>query len=625
MADDEQPALGAGEVPVAKPTESTPQCIDPTAKVNGLCGPGKIEIAAAASSEYKSAHRCISVPPDAAAGYPTDYIPDCSENDHDRCQPCIWKKPPCSVFGRLNWQKVGNYLNNQKIVTGLNDFVAVKKQDDNPYNACLASKINEADVNAKASLSKGVGTDPYYDDLFLSFLKVAFGITVQYTDPTTGAILTNPTDPKIKCTEFGDPHPYFHQTALPGGGVKLQGVNEPVDAQGVENIPNHFIGVCVSGSAFLDLKNCRVRPFSDVKTICGSAVVTTVNENFYPSSPISLLWSDDADIEKDAAIVQFPLDPRHPSHWYLWKASAKAPLLVYDPAHTGKVNSAAQLFGNWTFGGKQLASLTPSPAVTGEPWENGYEALATLDRNGDRRLTGEELAPLALWFDENQDAVVQPGEVRSLAAEGVTALSVDSDSEDALTGDLFASNGYQRTMNGRTLSGRSVDWFTKGSPSPSGLRSFFSENMPVVDLPAPQLASDSLGAITKPVTVDGAWRWRFENQRGKTARQNYQGVLYLRTAQDKGVVGVSLSESGIKSNDRILGSLLHFTLLTGSGQRTVDGTTELKFSTVTKESPAETTATLSADGERIDGVTTEYAGPNGKRLTYRWTAHRASR
>jgi len=53
---------------------------------------------------------------------------------------------------------------------------------------------------------------------------------------------------------------------------------------------------------------------------------------------------------------------------------------------------------------------------------HGYEKLAGLDTNGDGSLEGAELDGLALWVDDG-DAVVQDGEIQSLAERGIVALS----------------------------------------------------------------------------------------------------------------------------------------------------------------------------------------------------------
>ena len=123
--------------------------------------------------------------------------------------------------------------------------------------------------------------------------------------------------------------------------------------------------------------------------------------SYEPSSPISLLWTPNARVGEAATLVQFKLDISSSSLWYVWYGSADTPLLVYDPADTRRVTSVTQLFGNWTFGGDKRASANRGTMTDAAkdgpqaPWRDGYEALATLDSNGDGRVAGEELSVLA--------------------------------------------------------------------------------------------------------------------------------------------------------------------------------------------------------------------------------------
>jgi hypothetical protein len=129
-----------------------------------------------------------------------------------------------------------------------------------------------------------------------------------------------------------------------------------------------------------------------------------------PITPIAIPLRDGLaarDLLDRAARVAFDLDGSGlPQHW-TW-TTKEAGWLVYDRRGKGEVNSGLQLFGNvtfWLF------------------WDNGYEALAALDDNGDGLLTGAELQHLAIWHDHNGDGKVDPGEIKSLAELGIVALS----------------------------------------------------------------------------------------------------------------------------------------------------------------------------------------------------------
>jgi hypothetical protein len=58
-------------------------------------------------------------------------------------------------------------------------------------------------------------------------------------------------------------------------------------------------------------------------------------------------------------------------------------------------------------------------------WDNGYQALAALDSDGDGALTGGELGGLAIWQDANSNGISEPGEVKPLAKHRITRLECD--------------------------------------------------------------------------------------------------------------------------------------------------------------------------------------------------------
>jgi hypothetical protein len=114
-----------------------------------------------------------------------------------------------------------------------------------------------------------------------------------------------------------------------------------------------------------------------------------------------------SDLEDHSAAVAFDGDGSGLRKRWTWIAK-DAGWLVYDPHHTGKVNSALQFFGGvtfWMF------------------WENGYNALAALDDDGDGRLAGEELDGLAIWADSHGTGICEPGDVKPLADWGIVAIS----------------------------------------------------------------------------------------------------------------------------------------------------------------------------------------------------------
>jgi hypothetical protein len=113
------------------------------------------------------------------------------------------------------------------------------------------------------------------------------------------------------------------------------------------------------------------------------------------------------DLVDQSARVAFDADGSGIAQRWTW-LTKDAGWLVYDRRGKAEITSGLQLFGNCTF---WLF------------WDNGYQALAALDDNGDGVLTGNELKHLAVWVDRNGDGVVQPGEVTTLAELNIVALS----------------------------------------------------------------------------------------------------------------------------------------------------------------------------------------------------------
>jgi tetratricopeptide (TPR) repeat protein len=113
------------------------------------------------------------------------------------------------------------------------------------------------------------------------------------------------------------------------------------------------------------------------------------------------------DLEDRSAGVAFDADGTGLKKKWTW-ITRDAGWLVYDPLGTGKVTSALQMFGSvtfWMF------------------WENGYQALAALDDDGDGMLAGKELRGLAIWQDVDGNGISDPGEVTQLARWGIVGIS----------------------------------------------------------------------------------------------------------------------------------------------------------------------------------------------------------
>ena len=107
--------------------------------------------------------------------------------------------------------------------------------------------------------------------------------------------------------------------------------------------------------------------------------------------------------------VRFDLNGDGYSESCSW-ISPETGILVWDPMNSKSIRSGRQLFGNYTF---QLI------------WKDGFDAIASLDNNADRCLSGNELDGISVWFDQNSNGQSDPREVKPLSQHGINSLKFD--------------------------------------------------------------------------------------------------------------------------------------------------------------------------------------------------------
>jgi Ca2+-binding RTX toxin-like protein len=123
-------------------------------------------------------------------------------------------------------------------------------------------------------------------------------------------------------------------------------------------------------------------------------------------------------------------------------------LLVWDRNANGRIDTGAELFGDFTL----LPNGTLAP--------NGFAALAALDSNGDGVIDASDplFAELKLWRDTDQDGATGAGELISLADAGIVSLN------------LANALKNQRLANGNTLA--RAGSFTRADGSSSAMGEF---------------------------------------------------------------------------------------------------------------------------------------------------------
>ncbi len=352
-------------------------------------------------------------------------------------------------------------------------------------------------------------------------------------------------------------------------------------------------------------------------------------------SPISLMWNDDYVFGSSTSLTQFPIEPGVKGRTYRWHGSGETPLLVWDPEHSGIVRDGTQLFGHWTFGGPRTAAISTGGALpVTVRWKNGFDALGSLDSNGDGEVSGDELKHLALWFDRNRDGVSQPGEVRPVLSEGVTKLFFKADGTDE-RGHLIASRGFERIHDGVRRTGRAVDWFAEAEASGVLLvNKLISE--PEIEAtqlggkpqtPAPEGEpsghdTNETHAKTSLHTVNGVWAWRMKDAKDLEGFEP-KGYFTFSTGESGEVTGHSLIELPFVEKHPVTSAVKKVEL---KGRLEAGSTFSFSIA-MPKPSTTKLESTASrVTPEQLEGVTTVTRTESGKltTLSYAWIAEKVA-
>jgi Ca2+-binding RTX toxin-like protein len=135
--------------------------------------------------------------------------------------------------------------------------------------------------------------------------------------------------------------------------------------------------------------------------------------------------------------------------------------LALDRNGNGTIDSGRELFGVDTQvqvtetipqGGQMVTNTYTRNAF------NGFEALSTLDSNGDKVFNSADaqFANVRLWQDTNQDGISQASELKTLAQQGITAINLTPDNSNINLG------------NGNTVTGQAAVTRTNGSTTTVG-------------------------------------------------------------------------------------------------------------------------------------------------------------
>jgi hypothetical protein len=371
---------------------------------------------------------------------------------------------------------------------------------------------------------------------------------------------------------------------------------------------------CADGQIFLTKDSCTLMKKSEARSC------ETVTFDYELDTPISLVFDDSYDLDSNVSIVAFPLNPQSTKRFWTWKGSAKSPLLVHDPEHKGIITRAEQLFGPWTFGGKRS-----NDGGQPTPWTHGFEALQLLDSNRDNKLSGDELSELGLWFDNDQDAQSQPGEVRSLQQVGITHLFLSDVITNTGNRSFEIKKGFTAHTDGKDVTGRAIDWFGEGSDSQHELLAKHVLFSPGKGSGSSEPLRDSEKApVVGDIWSEGVWAWTLRESEDSLNRSGF----FALSIKNGIISGSTISETGLAiSSGGIPGGLssIHFSALHGTAQSiSKDGAIRLSFSTTTRSGIIESHASLSHDGTTLYGTSTARmeGDASNKNITYGWTAKR---
>ena len=394
----------------------------------------------------------------------------------------------------------------------------------------------------------------------------------------------------------------------------------------------HNVNDLTTVTTYLD-EDCNFKkaPEGGLEDICGDLDVVTL------VSPVSLLLDESVNINEEISFVEFQVDPRTTGKWYTWKASEKAPLLVYGPSTSVLPKSGAELLGNWTDISKSVSLRNNSSKATSDSglWRDGFEALSQLDANSDGELSGKELSSLSLWFDGNRNGVSEAGEVVPLSNKGISKIFFKGAKKMPFSEDLKIEVGFERIVNGKTLQGAAVDWYAESADTKFELLARESART-LLGGSANIEANENQDSITQnellsknalPVSknISGIWQWEFDSNNASS--KNPKGLLTFK--QDAGrVTGTSYNELPFIKNKLGINGALTVSRLNGSVVSEAGEVATYKLSAVGGNGvKTESTLTLKNSGALIEGksvmsIPAVKGKSEAKSFAYNWTATR---
>lgn len=210
--------------------------------------------------------------------------------------------------------------------------------------------------------------------------------------------------------------------------------------------------------------------------------------------------------------------------------------LVLDRNGNGSIDSSRELFGvdtqitvveqvNGT-----LASVTRNAT-------NGFEALRTLDTNGDNVFDARDSAfsQVQLWRDINQDGISQSGELRTLADSGIVRIG------------LVATTTTTELGNGNTITGTAVVTTGNGSTTQVDSVDLSAGNLNLADNPFYREFADAIALTDVAQSLPG--------MRGSGVLRDLGEAMSLGTTQAEALTAAVQALADAGTRDQMLARL----------------------------------------------------------------------
>jgi len=158
---------------------------------------------------------------------------------------------------------------------------------------------------------------------------------------------------------------------------------------------------------------------------------------------------DLVDVWDDSVVAHFDITDAGQKIRTGWIAAGDA-FLALDVNGDGKINSGAELFGEYSIGKVKSADR-------GNTFENGFLALGQYDLNRDGKIDTKDaiFKRLLVWVDSNSNGETDPGELKSLSSVNIAEISLAYKSTAANGKPLTVmDNEVRLTSTYKTTDGR---------------------------------------------------------------------------------------------------------------------------------------------------------------------------